>query len=296
MTITIIFVIFFLLRVIQYTFLKRTSTKIEGRTQLLTYTAFQYFISAVLSIFLQSDFKRIFSVSPVGMAISVLGGIAMFCSSLCSMTALKSGVQLVLTSLFSSMSILVPTIASVFLFHEAMSIWQIVGMVALLYAAYLLLGITRSTYQNFSVKGFLLLCGLFLGDGLTMLAQKCYPNYEPSADTAVYTFLAFGTAFVLTAIMGGVDMAKEKTNVFRVLHKDLVLGGGILATMLFAIMYLGVLAVPLVSAVVLYSLVAGGTLIIAFLVGAIIFKEPVTKRNIIGLLISVLALVLINAF
>ena len=129
-----------------------------------------------------------------------------------------------------------------------------------------------------------------------MLAQKCYPNYEPSADTAVYTFLAFGTAFVLTAIMGGVDMAKEKTNVFRVLNKDLVLGGGILATMLFAIMYLGVLAVPLVSAVILYSLVAGGTLIIAFLVGAIIFKEPVTKRNIIGLLISVLALVLINAF
>ena len=296
MNITIIFVIFFVCRVIQYTFLKRTSTKIEGRTQLLTYTAFQYLISAVLSIFLLSDFKRIFSVSPVGMAISVLGGSAMFCSSLCSMTALKNGVQLVLSSLFSSMSILIPTVASVFLFQEAMSIWQMVGVVALLYAAYLLLGITRATYQNFSLKGSLLLLGLFLADGLTMLAQKCYPYYEPMADTVVYTFLAFGTAFVLTAVMSGVDMVKEKTNVFRVLHKDLVVGGSVLATMLFAIMYLGVLAVPLVSAVVLYSLVAGGTLIIAFLVGAIIFKEPVTRRNIIGLLISVLALVLINAF
>lgn len=295
MKVVAIFAAFVVCRVIQYIFLKKTSGKIEGRTQLLAYTAFQYLVSAVLSVFLLSDIERIFSVSPLGMAISVLGGIAMFCSSLCSMTALKNGVQLVLSSLFSSMSILIPTIASVFLFDEAMSIWQIAGVAALLYAAYLLLGITKATYQNFSMTGLFLLLGLFLADGLTMLAQKCYPYYEPEADTAVYTFLAFGTAFVLTGIMSGVEMVRTKTSAARVLNKDILTGGAVLAVMLFVIMYLGILAVPLIPAVVLYSLVAGGTLIIAFLVGAIVFKEPVTKRNIIGLVISIAALVVINA-
>lgn len=295
MKIVVIFAIFFMCRIIQYTFLKTTSGKIEGRTQLLCYTAFQYLVSAVLSIFLLTDIKSIFSVSPMGMAISILGGIAMFSSSLYSMTALKSGVQLVLTSLFSSMSILIPTVASVFLFGETMTIWQIAGVAALLYAAYLLLGISKATYQNFSVQGLLLLLGLFLADGLTMLAQKCYPYYEPQADTAVYTFLSFGTAFVLTALLGGTDVIRTKTSITRVLNKDILIGGAVLAGMLFVIMYLGILAVPLIPAVVLYSLVAGGTLIIAFLVGAIIFKEPVTRRNLVGLLIGIAALVVVNA-
>lgn len=295
MKIVAIFAAFFVCRVIQYIFLKKTSGKIEGRTQLLGYTAFQYLLCAVLSVFLLTDIKGIFSVSPMGMAISILGGIAMFSSSLCSMTALKNGVQLVLTSLFSSMSILIPTIASVFLFGESMSLWQIAGVAALLYAAYLLLGISKASYQDFSVKGLLFLVGLFAADGLTMLAQKCYPHYEPQADTAVYTFLSFGTAFVLTGLMAGTDMVRTKTKITRVLSKDILLGGAILAGMLFIIMYLGILAVPLISAVVLYSLVAGGTLIIAFLVGATVFKEPVTKRNLIGLAIGIAALVVINA-
>lgn len=296
MKIVAVFAAFFLCRIIQYIFLKTTSGKIEGRTQLLGYTAFQYLVSAVLSVFLLTDQNSLFSVSPTGMAISVLGGIAMFTSSLCSMTALKNGVQLVLTSLFSSMSILIPTVASVFLFGEAMSIWQVAGVAALLYAACLLLGITGASCRNFSVRGLLLLLGLFLADGLTMLAQKCYPHYEPQADTAVYTFLSFGTAFVLTGLMAGTDMVRTKTPVARVLSKDILIGGAVLAVMLFVIMYLGIVAVPLVSAVVLYSLVAGGTLIIAFLVGAIVFKEPVTRRNLVGLLIGITALVVINAF
>ena len=296
MKIVAVFAAFFLCRIIQYIFLKTTSGKIEGRTQLLGYTAFQYLVSAVLSVFLLTDQNSLFSVSPTGMAISVLGGIAMFTSSLCSMTALKNGVQLVLTSLFSSMSILIPTVASVFLFGEAMSIWQIAGVAALLYAACLLLGITGASCRNFSARGLLLLLGLFLADGLTMLAQKCYPHYEPQADTAVYTFASFGTAFVLTGLMAGTDMVRTKTPITRVLSKDILIGGTVLAVMLFVIMYLGIVAVPLVSAVVLYSLVAGGTLIIAFLVGAIVFKEPVTRRNLVGLLIGIAALVVINAF
>lgn len=295
MKVVIIFVIFFLCRIIQNIFSKRTSGKIEGRTQLLTYAAFQYLISVVLSILLVADIRSIFSVSPVGIFISVMGGIAMFSSSLCSMTALKNGVLIILTSLFSSISIIIPTVASIFLFDEDMSIWQAIGIAALIYAAYLLLAISKESYQNFSFKGLGLLLGLFIADGMTMLAQKCYPHYEAEGDTAVYTFLAFGTAFILTGTMSVVDICKNKTSIFKVLNKDLYVGGAVLALMLFIVMYLGVLAVPLVSAVILYSLVAGGTLIMAFLVGAIVFKEPVTPKNIIGFVIGLAALIVINA-
>lgn len=106
MQIVLIFAVFFVCRVVQFTFLKKTSVRIQGRTQLLTYTAYQYLISTVLSVFLLADIRSVFSVSPSGLVIGVLGGIAMFSSSLCSMSALNRGVQMILTSLFSSISIL----------------------------------------------------------------------------------------------------------------------------------------------------------------------------------------------
>lgn len=295
MQIVLIFAVFFVCRVVQFTFLKKTSVRIQGRTQLLIYTAYQYLISTVLSVFLLTDIRSVFSVSPSGLVIGVLGGIAMFSSSLCSMSALNRGVQMILTSLFSSISIIIPTVASTFLFGEDMSIWQIIGVAALLYAAGLLLGISKESYRDFSAKGFLLLLGLFAADGMTMLAQKCYPYWEPEGDVAVYTFLAFGTAFVLTGIMGTVDMGKAHTNITKVMNKDLAVGGAVLAAVLFLVMYLGIVAVPLIPAVILYSLVAGGTLLVAFGVATVIFKEPVTKKNIIGVLISILALIIINA-
>lgn len=296
MKIAVIFLAFFVCRIIQGIFLKTVSGKIEGKTQLLVYTAFQYLVCGVLSLLLLSDIRNLTCVSPVGLGLSVLGGIAMFSSSMCSMTALKNGVMLILTTLFSSISIIIPTVASVFLFEESMSIWQCLGIAALLYASYLLLGITKENCRHCSPKGVALLIGLFVAEGMTMLTQKCYPYYEAGGDTAVYTCLAFSTAFLLTGSMGAVDLCKNKIKLSQVMNKDIYIGGSILALMLCLIMYLGVLAVPLMPAVILYSVVAGSSLILAFGVGAILFKEPVTKKNVIGLLISIAALIVINAF
>lgn len=296
MKIAVIFLAFFVCRIIQNIFLKKVSGKIEGKTQLLVYTAFQYLICGVLSLLLLSDIRNLTSVSPVGLGLSVLGGIAMFSSSMCSMTALKNGVLLILTTLFSSISIIVPTVASVFLFDEFMSIWQILGVAALLYASYLLLGISKENYRNCSPQGVVLLIGLFAAEGMTMLTQKCYPCFEVDGDTAVYTCLAFSTAFLLTGSMGVVDMCRNRIRLSQVLNREIYIGGCVLALMLCLIMYLGVLAVPLMPAVILYSVVAGSSLILAFAVGVIIFKEPATKKNVIGLLISIAALIVINAF
>lgn len=295
MKIAFIFSAFFVCRIIQSIFVKKVSGKIEGKTQLLVYTAFQYLVCGVLSLLLLSDIRNLISVSPVGVGLSVLGGIAMFSSSMCSLAALKSGVLLILTSLFSSISIIIPTVASVFLFDESMRIWQILGVAALLYSSYLLLGISKENSRGCSPKGVGLLIGLFVAEGMTMLTQKCYPYYESGGDTAVYTCLAFSTAFLMTGSMGAVDLCKNKIKLSQVMNKDTYIGGAVLALMLCLIMYLGVSAVPLMPAVILYSVVAGSSLILAFGVGVIVFKEPVTKKNVIGLLISIVALIVINA-
>jgi len=91
---------------------------------------------------------------------------------MCCLMALRSGVLFILTTLFSSISLLVPNITSIFLFGEHMSIWQWLGMAVLIYAAYLLLGCSKEAYRNFSAKSVLFLLGCFVGDGVTMLSSK----------------------------------------------------------------------------------------------------------------------------
>lgn len=289
-----IFILFFMCRIFQNIFTKRTSNNVNGRTQLLTYTAYQYLICMLLSLpaFLLGDLN----IPPVPALIaSIIGGIAMFASSMCCLMALRSGVLFILTTLFSSISIIIPNTASIFLFGESVGLWQWGGMAALIYAAYLLLGCSRDAYKNFSMKSVMFLLGIFVAEGVTMFSSKCYAAYAPESDVAIYTSLAFGTAFILTGIMGATEMAKAHSSIKTVMNKKLYICGLVLAAMLFVIMYISTIAASLVPAVILYSLASGGSLILALLTAAICFKEPVTKKNVIGLVISIVALVVINA-
>jgi len=287
--------IFFGCRILQNLFTKKTSISINGSTQLLIYTAYQYMVSMVLSILLLPATDSI-QLSPTAILISFIGGIAMFCSSMSSLMALQKGSLFILTSLASSMSIVIPTVASTFLFHEPMSIWQVLGVCVLLYASYLLLGCSKEMYKQFSVKTVLYLLGIFTAEGITMLSQKCYVGYVSGEGVAVFNFLAFGTAFVLTAIMSVGGIYKDRVSIRKVMNKELLTCGAVLASMLFLVMYLGTIGASLVPAVVLYSLVAGGSLIMATLVSTVAFKEPLTKKNITGILISIAALIVINIF
>ncbi|MBQ2432953.1 MAG: hypothetical protein II266_00860, partial [Clostridia bacterium] len=114
-------------------------------------------------------------------------------------------------------------------------------------------------------------------------------------DAAVYTSFAFGTSFILTGVMSALQMRKERKAISDVMNKSLLVCGLVLSAMLFIIMYMSTIAAGLVPAVILYSVVSGGSLILSLLTAAFFFKEPVSNKNLLGLLIAVIALVVINA-
>lgn len=294
MKIILLFAAFFVCRIFQNIFTKRTSGLVNGRTQLLTYTSYQYLLCMLFSLpmLFASNLKM-----PDFPALiwAVVGGIAMFSSSMCSLLALQNGVLFILTTLFSSISILLPSTLSIFMFGESMSIPQWIGSFVLIYAAYLLLGCSKEAYKTFSFKSVLFLIGIFVFEGLTMLSSKAFAAYAPASDPAIYTSFAFGTSFILTGIMSVLRIRSDRKPLSSVMNKSLYVCGLVLSAMLFIIMYMSTIAAGLVPAVILYSVVSGGSLIISLLTAAIFFKEPVSKKNIIGLVIAVIALIIINA-
>lgn len=294
MKIILLFTAFFVCRIFQNIFTKRTSGLVNGRTQLLTYTAYQYLLCMLFSLpaLVTADFALPGAAAVIW---AVIGGIAMFSCSMCCLMALKNGVLFILTTLFSSISILLPNTLSIFMFAESMSIPQWLGSLVLIYSAYLLLGCSRDAYKNFSFKSILFLIGIFIFEGLTMLSSKAFAVYAPTGDAAVYTSFAFGTSFILTGVMSALQMRKERKAISDVMNKSLLVCGLVLSAMLFIIMYMSTIAAGLVPAVILYSVVSGGSLILSLLTAAFFFKEPVSNKNLLGLLIAVIALVVINA-
>lgn len=294
MKILLLFAAFLLCRIFQNIFTKRTSGLVHGVSQLLTYTAWQYLLCMLFS--LPALFSSSFTLpSSPALIWAIVGGIAMFSSSMCCLMALQNGVLFILTTLFSSISILIPNTLSIFMFGEAMSIPQWIGSAALIYAAYLLLGCSKAAYRIFSFKSILFLIGIFVFEGFTMLSSKAYAFYAPASDAAVYTSFAFGTSFILTGIMSVFQLKREHRTISDVLSGKLYVCGLVLSAMLFVIMYMSTIAASLVPAVVLYSVASGASLIVSLLTAAICFKEPVTKKNLLGLVIAAIALVVINA-
>ncbi len=293
MKIVLLFTAFFICRVFQNIFTKRTSGLVNGKTQLLTYTSYQYLLCMLFSL------PALFAANsafPGTLAImwAVIGGIAVFSSSMCCLMALQNGVLFILTTLFSSISILLPNTLSIFMFNEPMSTPQWIGSLALIYAAYLLLGCSKDACKTFSFKSILFLIGIFVFEGLTMLSSKAFAVYAPASDPALYTSFAFGTSSILTGVMSIFQMRKDRKSLSSVMNKKLYTCGLVLSAMLFVIMYMSTIAAGMVPAVILYSVVSGGSLIISLLTAAIFFKEPVSKKNIVGLVIAIVALVVIN--
>lgn len=293
MKVFLIFTAFFICRIFQNIFTKRTSGLVSGKTELMTFTSYQYLLCMLLSLPALLSAKFVFPTAPA-IIWAVIGGIAMFSSSICCLMALRSGVLFILTTLFSSISIMIPNIASIFMFKESLSLPQWIASAALIYSAYLLLGCSKEAYKTFSLKSVLFLIGIFIAEGFTMLSSKAYAAYAPGADAAFYTSFAFGTAFILTGIMSFFEIRKAHSSLFSIMNKKLCLCGFVLSLMLFIIMYLSTIAAGLVPAVILYSVVSGASLILSLLTARIFFKEPVTRKNIIGLIIAMAALIVIN--
>lgn len=283
-------------RVVQAVFNKRSSIEIKNVPMLIAYNSYKNAISAFLGLFLILIAHNGFKVNALTVLISILSGISLFLSGFFSIYAMKSG-TVSLTSMFGTAGMLIPIIAGAVFWGQKISYLQIVGLIIFFISAYLLIGVSKSTYKNFSYKTVLLLIGSLVFNGCTMLSQQLFTRYVPKGDVSVFSFLSFGIIAILSAIVYSALGIKGKgKNESIKLSKIALLCGVALAISVFIINQLATLSTALVSPIVLFAFINGGGTIISTVVAAIIYKEKITKRAIVGVALGVIALIMIKAF
>ena len=192
----------------------------------------------------------------------------------------KNGV--VLSAIFQRLGLLVPMVASVFLFREIPEGLQIVGFCVAVVAIVLINLEKEQTVMQFKLGLVLIL----LAGGFADVMAKFYEEWGNPALAPQFLLYTFGLALVLCLVL--MVWKKERPGVAEVLY-----GFAVGIPNYFCAKFL-LAALETVPAVIVYPTFSVATILVVTLAGVALFGERLSKRQWTAVGIILVALVLLN--
>ena len=152
-----------------------------------------YITCVIVGFFLLPDRSVILQARSLTLLCGVIGG-ALFVLSLVLMQLSIGTNGAILTAAFSRLGLVVPLLVSIFLFAENPAPLQIIGLVLVLVAMWVINGKDESSK---TVRPLLLIFVL-LGGGLSDTMAKIFSYYGNQAQDSLYIFIVFLTATIVT--------------------------------------------------------------------------------------------------
>lgn len=221
-----------------------------------------------------------------GIAMAVMQGVFSGFLYLASLFLMERNMHhngIVLTSAFSKLGVLVPTLMAILIFREIPEALQILGMVVALCA----IGLIYFEKDAFSQgnKKLLLLATLFVS-GMTDSMANIYDKTGSPAFKEHYLFYTFFAALLFAVLM---NLKSRKA----ISVKEIGFGVLIGIPNYFSARFL-LLALGSVPAVITYPVYSVATIVAISLAGVLFFKESVSRKKKVALALVMVALVLLN--
>lgn len=198
---------------------------------------------------------------------------------------------------FQMLGVGVTILLSFFFYKEEITLRDVIGFCVLVFAASLMRAGTK-VKPTLKTMAVVLLCGL--ANGMTDFSQKMFVYSGSEASTAQFQFCSYFFAAITLIILYTVislsakkDGGNEKGGAVAILKKNWVYVL-IMAVCLYGNAYFKTEAATLLSAAKLYPLSQGGTMAIGTLMSAFIFKEKLTLKSYASIVITFIALLIIN--
>ncbi|MBA6151124.1 GRP family sugar transporter [Gelidibacter maritimus] len=219
----------------------------------------------------------------------IVGALFIGLFTMMAWTAQKNGLSV--ASVASKMSVIIPIIFGVILFHESIAYQKIIGIVLAFMAVYLVSAKSKTTI-NFK-KNLMLPLALFLGSGLS----DTYINYLQQTsisdeDIPLFSACVFGFAGIIGMLIISV---KRMHNQLQWDPRSIP-GGVILGLANYASLYYIIKALqsPNMESSTFFTLNNVAIVMISTLIGLWFFKEHLTKRNWTGIGLALIAIYLVT--
>lgn len=189
-----------------------------------------------------------------------------------------------------TMGTVVPIILSALIFNERVSLKQILGLLVLLVAVYIMCSYNKQQKGKGCMKGYIVLFVCGLANGLTDFSQKLYVSVSEKSNIAVYNLYIY----VFSALVLGILTLFFKSDNKKKSLKKGVIYIFIMAVCLFGYSYFKTKSALFLPSVQLYPLSQSLSMIVSTFMASILFKEKITPKCIFGICLSFVALLLIN--
>ena len=194
-----------------------------------------------------------------------------------------------LTSAFSKMSIIIPCLVGVlFLGQDNDLIYKAIGIGLVIIASVLIL---YTKGNKFKAGYFLLPLLVFIMSGVTDSGMELSRRFviSDSSESPFFLFLLFFTAFFCSLIISFIERKRAGSK----LYLNSAIFGTLLGIFNFLASSMLLFNVKLYGGTVVFPIVNGSVVLIITILGALLFKERLTKRQIVGVVVAILSVVLI---
>lgn len=183
----------------------------------------------------------------------------------------------------AKLGILIPMLFSVLVWKEFPTAIQVVG-IALSLVSILIVNLSPKSLEKLDFKPIIML--LFVFGGLAEFSTKIYQKYGLNEYKDIFLFAVFFVAFSISAYY----TVREKRKVTR---KDLLTGVAVGIPNLFSSYFL-ILSLDTINTSVAFPVYSAGSIVLINIGGFLLFREKVARKNQVAILLTVIALVLIN--
>ena len=217
-------------------------------------------------------------------------GVACGCMYAVSKTVMLKGYErtsVAFMTLCHSAGMILPCVLGHFIWSEKLSAAATCGIIIAIIAIVLLKD-TKSEKKSFDGIGVLYGIIIFLTSGGVMIAQKLMGIYFAGQSVTVYNLFSFAVAFFILCFFAHPQKSLKAVN------KSVLFCAAGSAVSLSAISLVMTALAGKVPSVILFPLFNGLGIICVCLGSAVVFKEKLTPKKIVGLIIGVIGLCLVN--
>ena len=208
-------------------------------------------------------------------------------SSLFGVLAIGAG-PLSLSSLMISYSLMIPTFYGIFFLKEPISIFFLTGLCLLVISLFLVN--KKNDKSPITFKWMLFVFLSFAGNGLCSTFQKMQQAKFDGAYKNEFMILALA---IVTVVLFAVSLITGKNDLKKNLLQACLIapGCGIMngLTNMLVMILSGLMAVS-----VMFPLISAGGIIVTYIISKFVYKENLTRMQVMGFLVGILSVVFLN--
>lgn len=206
-----------------------------------------------------------------------------------AITAQKNGISV--ASVASKMSVIIPIVFGIYVYNESAGMTKIIGIVLALIAVYMA---SVKVKQNIPIQKSLFLPGiLFLGSGIIETSLKYLETTYVEADgIPIFSATIFASAGIVGLIVIAIKILKNELQLdLKSIPAGLVLGFVNYCSIYFI---LKALQYKDAESSTIFTVNNVSIVMMSALLGYFLFKEQLSLRNVLGIALAILSIILIS--